>query len=145
LTALLLGPVTTAAMLYGTIYTELAGADLYPPGWVLEPPFILSKSLWKIPAREALLNSRRNLVQLSTLCSFVLLVHLCTSNFSSTSHTMPNTSNEQKISNGDHGERKMRRGRRSWNFVGYTFLISTVAVVFHIIGDSLGLEVWKGQ
>ncbi|PVG04314.1 hypothetical protein CPB86DRAFT_747729 [Serendipita vermifera] len=143
LTALLLGPVTTAAMLYGTLYTEITGADLYPPGWVLEPPFTLSKSLWNMPAREALLSSRRNLVQLSTLCSFVLLVHLCTSNFAPASHIIPNANSEPKISSGDHSERKMRRGRRSWNFIGYTFLISTVAVIFHVLGDSLGLEIWK--
>lgn len=135
LTALLLGPIAAASMLYGTLLTNTPGHAFYPPGWLIEPPVHLTKSQTPIHPNQALLNSRRNLVQLSTLCSFVLLAHICTSNLAS--------------SNGAHwtgeGERRMRKGWRSWSFIGYAISITTAAGLFHFLGDILSWEIWKGN
>lgn len=123
-------------MLYGSLITNKPGRSFHPPGWLIESPAYLSKSFAKIHPREALLNSRRNLVQLSTLCSFVLLTHLCTSNLAS--------------SNGAHtkhedGWKKMKRGWRSWSFIGYAASITVVAVTVHVICNALSLQIWKGE
>jgi dolichol kinase len=121
-------------MLYGSLVTNTPGHSFYPPGWLIESPGYLPKSLDQIHPKEALLGSRRNLVQLSTLCSFVLLAHISTSNLAS--------------SNGAHwtreGERKMRKGWRSWSFIGYAVSITIVAALFHFIGDVFAWEFWKG-
>jgi hypothetical protein len=133
LTALLLGPITVAGMLYGTLISEYSSNSLYPQGWLIEAPKYLHKSMGPIHPREALLNSRRNLVQLSTLCAFVLLTHICTSRLSK-----PNKAASTE------SERKTRKGMRSWNLVCYVALISTMAVAFHVACDVMGLEIWKG-
>lgn len=128
LTALLLGPYVAASMLYGSITTP--NLPLRPLEWLVDEPAVLSKSILNLSARSALLNSRRNLVQLTTLCSFVLLVHLFTSRRVDVDRPLASTS---KI-----------RGWRSWAFVGYSLLITVAAIVFHVVCDVLELEVWTG-
>ena len=141
LTALLLGPVTVASMLYGTLISEYPNNSLYPRGWLIEAPKYLYKSMDPIRPRDALLDSRRSLVQLSTLCAFVLLTHMCTSRLAN--------SKKVALANGStsnsESERKVRKGMRSWNFVCYATLIPTVAVTFHVACDVLDLEIWKGE
>ena len=131
LTALLMGPYAAVSMLYGSLTTP--NLPLRPPSWLVEAPATLPYSALKMPAREALLCARRNLVQLTTLCSFVLLVHLCTSK----------QVNLSRINAGFWFPK--RRGRRSWLFVGYSLLISAAAVAFYIVSNMLSLNIWKGM
>lgn len=131
LTALLMGPYAAVSMLYGSLTTP--NLPLRPPSWLVEAPATLPHSALKMPAREALLCARRNLVQLTTLCSFVLLVQLCTSKHVDLS----------RIKAGFWCPKT--RGRRSWLFVGYSLLISAAVVTFHIVSDMLSLNVWKGM
>lgn len=126
LTALLMGPYAAVSMLYGSLTTP--SLPLQPPSWLIDAPAILPQSTSKLPPREALLCARRSLVQLTTLCSFVLLVQLCTSK----------QVNLSRIN-------AKKRGRRSWRFVGYSLLISATAVTFHIVSDMLSLNIWKGM
>jgi dolichol kinase len=128
LTALLMGPYAAVSMLYGSLTTP--DQPLRPPSWLVEAPTTLPQPTPKMPAREALLCARRNLVQLTTLCSFVLLAHLC-------------TSKQVHIKAGSWPPKK--RGRRSWFFVGYSLLISAAAVTSHIVFDRLSLSIWKGM
>ncbi|CAG7849583.1 Dolichol kinase sec59 [Serendipita indica DSM 11827] len=134
LTALLLGPITAASMLYATILTDISDGPYYPAGWLVDPPLYLSKSPHRLTPREALLNSRRSLVQFSTLCAFVLLTHLCTSNI---------TTIRPKHDDPKDGERRMKRGLRSWAFVGYAISISAISVLFHVACDAMELAIWK--
>ncbi|KAG8753003.1 hypothetical protein FRC14_006525 [Serendipita sp. 396] len=138
LTALLLGPIVAASMLYGTITVDVAQDSYYPPGWTIESPLYLPKSHDKIFPRQALINGRRNLVQLSTLCAFVLLTHLFTSNLPA--FRAKETASEN---HGPGWERRMRKGRRSWLFVGYATVVSTTAVAFHVLCDSVNFQIWK--
>jgi len=131
LTALLMGPYAAVSMLYGSLTTT--DQSLRPDAWLVEAPATLPHSTSKLPAREALLCARRNLVQLTTLCSFVLLVQLCTSKQVDLS----------RIKTGFWFPKL--RGRRSWLFVGYSLLISTAAVTFHIASDMLSLNIWQGM
>lgn len=131
LTALLMGPYAAVSMLYGSLTTP--NLPLRPTSWLVEAPATLPRSTPNLPAREALLCARRNLVQLTTLCSFVLLVQLCTSK----------QVNLSRIKAGFWCPKT--RGRRSWLFVGYSLLISAAAVTFHIASDILSLNIWQGK
>lgn len=89
--ALLLGPLLASGMLHATL-TQLSTfpASALNKGWVIESPLVLpSTPVRRVPgmgtdviatdaikALSALATSRRNLVQLFTLCSFVLLVQM---------------------------------------------------------------------
>jgi len=126
-----MGPYAAVSMLYGSLTTP--SLPLPPTSWLVEAPATLPHSTPKMTAREALLCARRNLVQLTTLCSFVLLVQLCTSKQVDLS----------RIKAGFWFPKK--RGRRSWLFVGYSLLISAAAVTFHIVSDMLSLNIWQGM
>jgi len=89
--ALLLGPLIASGMLHATL-TQLSHtpASAVNRGWAIESPLVLpSTPMRRLPgmgtgiiatdaikALSALATSRRNLVQLFTLCSFVLLVQM---------------------------------------------------------------------
>ncbi|KAF7375160.1 Dolichol kinase [Mycena sanguinolenta] len=78
LTGLLLGPFISAALLW----TALAPSegDGIPAGWAIEPPFRLpARNVRALPPHEALIRARYNLVSLSILTSFILLLHVCAS------------------------------------------------------------------
>src|SRR5258706_1648836 len=126
-----MGPYAAVSMLYGSLTTP--NLPLRPTSWLVEAPASLPNSTSRMPAREALLCARRNLVQLTTLCSFVLLVQLCTSK----------QVNLSRIKAGFWFPKS--RGRRSWLFVGYSLLISAAAVTFHIASDVLSLNIWQGM
>ena len=78
LSGLLIGPLIASAELYTTLKTVSAGRPLLPPEWRVDPTmFPLSDP--KLTQAEALVVSRRALVDLATVCSTVLLVHVCAS------------------------------------------------------------------
>jgi hypothetical protein len=78
LTALLIGPGLAASMLYQTTILSSQALPYRSPAWLIEPPYTSNLTP---SALTALVHSRRALVQLTTLCSFVLLLHLIASSF----------------------------------------------------------------
>jgi len=80
LTGLLFGPLIASALLYSVLQqTQVASSSPLPPSWRIEPPAHLSNSKSPLTAIEALLLSRYSLIDLSTLCSTILLFHVCAS------------------------------------------------------------------
>ena len=75
-TALLIGPGLAASMLYQTTILSSQALPYRSPSWLIEPPYT---SELTPSALTALMYSRRALVQLTTLCSSLLLVHLIAS------------------------------------------------------------------
>ncbi|KAF8207184.1 hypothetical protein K438DRAFT_1755875 [Mycena galopus ATCC 62051] len=78
LTALLLGPLVSAALLC-TALAPTEG-DGIPNGWAIEPPFRLpARNTRALPPHEALVRARYNLISLSILTGAILLLHVCAS------------------------------------------------------------------
>ncbi|ODN75059.1 hypothetical protein L202_06278 [Cryptococcus amylolentus CBS 6039] len=91
--ALLLGPLVASALLHASLSQLFSypSSPLPHENWKIENPLVLPTTplrrdvdptrgpIETIRALSALATSRRNLVQLFTLCSFVLLVHLARS------------------------------------------------------------------
>jgi dolichol kinase len=127
-----------------------------------------------IRALSALVTSRRNLVQLFTLCSFVLLVHLAWSlrlevrlikrasqpPETPASSTMERDSSEPRHATGGSsamssspnptavsGTYWLRRGewRRTKSVVGFSFLVTGGCVVVKIVTALIGRGVWSGE
>ncbi|KAF5326874.1 hypothetical protein D9619_004376 [Psilocybe cf. subviscida] len=79
-TGLLLGPLIAASFLYSSIkQVSDASSSTLPSGWRIEPPVTLSTSNLHLSAIHAALLSRYSLVQLSTFCSAIMLIHVCAS------------------------------------------------------------------
>ena len=182
--ALLLGPLLASAMLH-TAFSKLATspASAVPEGWMIEPPLVLpSTPVRRLPhlptglepsdaikALSALATSRRNLVQLFTLCSFVLLVQLGWSlrlelrlakshsapsvALLSPTHAMQREGSDQFKSvaaaadSGTTGTYWLRQGkwRRNLSAVGLGFAVTAGCIVVKVATAYIGHGVWSGE
>lgn len=152
--ALLLGPLVASALLHAALSTLASAPEsAVPDGWMIETPLVLTSTPIRtvsgrtalaptdaIRALSALATSRRNLVQLFTLCSFVLLVQLSWS-----------LRLEFKLHrNGDRsdgGTYWLRRGewKRNGSVVGFAFLVTGGCLVVKIFTAYIGRGVWSGE
>ena len=81
-TGLLLGPIIATALLICALrmlHGSPSPENWLPEGWKVEPRIELHNSPEAPTTLQALVLARQNLVNLSTLCSTILLVHVCSS------------------------------------------------------------------
>lgn len=181
--ALLLGPLIASGMLHDTLRRLTAAhPHLRPRIWEIEAPLVLDSTPVRssilytsdtIKALSALATSRRNLVQLFTLCSFVLLVHLVRSlllevklskrvqspSAGPASHVQPNSatlsaSMERESSDtsryadsGGTGTYWLKRGewKRTSSAVGFACLVTLGCIGVKIVTAIIGHGVWSGE
>lgn len=171
--ALLLAPLIASAMLHDS-FTQLSRPPTswsFP--WMIEPPLVLDSTpilprhidptlpLDLVKAYSALATSRRNLVHLFTLSSFVLLVQLIwslrlevkQSKIGTLGHhtAMPSAAMERDSSDSGRsttlsGTFWLKKGewRRNLSVVGFAFLVTGVCVVVKIVTALVGHGVWRG-
>ncbi|BEI97182.1 hypothetical protein CcaverHIS631_0207710 [Cutaneotrichosporon cavernicola] len=169
--ALLLSPLTAAAMLHGAL-TRLAAqpptATL--PGWAIEQPLIIPSTpvrriTDKIPGPvapgsegdairglSALAIARRNLVQLFTLLSFVLLIQLTHSlrHEIKLARAVPGSPTMGSGSESDTPSRPQRaywrkygEWRRNRSVIAFAFFVTGCCVVVKIATAYIGHGVWS--
>lgn len=166
-----MSPLTAAAMLHGALIrlaSEPAIATL--PGWVIEQPIVIPTTpiRWisstvphtatdAIRALSALAIARRNLVQLFTLCSFVLLVQLTWSlrhEIRLTRGLVTPTSSPPMgtILLDDHDREArshstywLRRGelKRNVSVIGFAFFVTGCCVIVKIVTAYFNRGVWS--
>lgn len=165
--ALLLGPLVACGLLHAA-FSQLAAQveSPLPPGWKIELPLVLPNTPLRAPtlpatdvnrALSALATSRRNLVQLFTLLSFVLLVHLTRSlslerTLSRNTTTPPSASMEREPSdymraNVGIGTYWLKRGetRRDISAVMFSFVVTLGCIGVKILTAWIGRGVWSGE
>ncbi|KAL1411019.1 dolichol kinase [Vanrija albida] len=181
--ALLLCPVVAAGLLHAALLRLSAEPDkAVLPGWVVEEPLVIATTPIRrisatVPrgssdvtrALSALAISRRNLVQLFTLLSFVLLVQLTwslrqevvrarssvangtpTAASAAADKTATDTSDASgKPAAAPHpvlpGTYWLRRGelRRNLSVIGFAFLVTSCCVVVKIVTARIDYGVWS--
>jgi len=171
--ALLLAPLIAAGMLHASL-AHLSGAphSPLPKEWNIESPLVLHSTPIRffqgitlfptdaIRALSALATSRRNLVQLFTLCSFVLLVHLARSLHleikqakAAVRSTSPvpgdGVSMERDLTgtSSNTGTYWLKRGewKRTKSVVGFSFLVTICCLGFKVVTAYIGRGVWSGE
>ncbi|KAK4686360.1 hypothetical protein P7C73_g3762, partial [Tremellales sp. Uapishka_1] len=174
--ALLLAPLVASAMLHVSL-SQLASEPLsaISPGWMIESPLVLPSTPIRrintsspvvvtdaIRALSALVTSRKNLVQLFTLLSFVLLVQLLYSRRrelwlykqASIGPSFPFAPNPMERDGSDFTRPSpiavpnhywLRRGewRRTGSVVGFAFVVTAGCVVVKIVTAYIGRGVWS--
>ncbi|WWD01023.1 hypothetical protein V866_007961 [Kwoniella sp. B9012] len=175
--ALLLGPLVASALLHAAL-TQLSNNPESPlPGnWNIEFPLVLPSTPIRkfansldtppsntIKALSALVTSRRNLVQLFTLCSFVLLVHLTRSlhleikqskqspltplspQIGSVNLERDNSDHAKLFAQQSSGTYWLRLGewKRTRSVVGFAFLVTGCCVIVKIVTAIIGRGVWS--
>ncbi|EFI27930.1 dolichol kinase [Coprinopsis cinerea okayama7 len=134
-TGLLLGPLIATSVLISSIHTRSTSAEPLPKDWLIEPPRVLPGLS---SAMDALVLSRHSLVNLSTFCATILLIHVCASWWLEGLYT--------KGTNKPEGERASvprSEGRRFWYYALFTVTVSLLMVVLKITFSQSGIGIWK--
>ena len=156
-------------MLHATLTQLAAWPDTaLNPGWAIEAPLVLSSTPIRhvpgmvqqlvpsdaIKALSALATSRRNLVQLFTLCSFVLLVQLSWSlrleiklarKMTESSPSPADKDNADPLRTPAWGTYWLRKGqlRRNVSAVAMAFLVTAGCILVKIATAYIGHGVWS--
>ncbi|GJJ08274.1 hypothetical protein Clacol_002484 [Clathrus columnatus] len=133
ITALLLAPLIATGMLIDSEYKlRSPHPDLLPKGWVIESPPTLPQTRHPFTALEALVQSRRNLVQLMSLSSMILLVHFYASRRSQTKQT-----------NGSETGLPKTEGSKTMSYVGFTCIVTAAALSLKMIFHHVNIDIWQ--
>nr|XP_018263518.1 dolichol kinase [Kwoniella dejecticola CBS 10117]OBR85676.1 dolichol kinase [Kwoniella dejecticola CBS 10117] len=181
--AIFLGPLVASALLHAALSQLSSNPETPLPGdWNIELPLVLPSTPVRqltnpahnsgkaqtalsisgdtIKALSALATSRRNLVQLFTLCGFVLLVHLVRSlhlEVKQSNQSLDNSENhsrfaiqqqqqqQQQAQSSPSGTYWLRLGewKRTKSVVGFSFLVTGCCVIVKIVTAIVGRGVWS--
>jgi hypothetical protein len=170
--AILLAPMVASAMLHASLSQLATDPDSpLPLGWRIEQPLVLLSTPIRdvgkaygsitdtVRAISALATSRRNLVQLCTLLSFVLMVQLMYSRRHGKrllrSASMPAAENVERdsVDSGRPGTQPsvgqywLRRGelRRNGSVIGFAFIVTAGCIGVKAVTAYVGRGVWSGE
>lgn len=108
--------------------------DLLPKGWFIEGPPTLPQTRRPYTALEALVLSRRNLTQLMSLSSMILLMHFYASR----------RSQSQQLSNNESGIPKTE-GSKTMSYVGFTCIVTAVVLLLKVAFVQMDIDIWQGN
>ncbi|KAI0291918.1 hypothetical protein B0F90DRAFT_1812063 [Multifurca ochricompacta] len=139
ISGLILGPLITSALYYIALKSDTSFFDgtPQPPFWHIEAPWRLTNETPLTPL-QALVLSRRNAVDLGTLCSTALLIHVYASHWFEWRHRK-----QHKVAEGERGSVPRSESRKGWLYVGFTYLVCTFLLGLRFALDSVGVSVWK--
>jgi hypothetical protein len=138
LTGLIFGPLITSALYYVALKFDTLPTDASkPPFWYIEAPWHLGNDTSLTPP-QALALSRRSAVDLSTLCSLTLPVHVCASHWFEWRYRK-----QHKVSEGERGSVPRSEARKMWLYTVFTFLVCAFLLGLRFALDRAGLGIWK--
>ncbi|TFY53040.1 hypothetical protein EVJ58_g9671 [Rhodofomes roseus] len=137
---LLTGPLMSAALLY---LSEKAAAespplDPLPQSWIIERPNVLDGSTYPLTALQALVLSRRNLVDMATVCSTILIVHVIASWMTERRHRR-----KLKVPEGEVSSVPRKETRRTYLSVLFTLSVSLWVLCVRIALSEMRLGIWQ--
>ncbi|KAI9434204.1 Fph type histidine kinase [Lactarius indigo] len=137
-TGLIFGPLITSALYYVALRfdTQAAGTS-QPPIWYIEAPWHLGNDTSLTPP-QALVLSRRNAVDLSTLCSLTLSIHVYASQWFEWRYRK-----QHKVSEGERGSVPRSEARKGWLYTVFTYLVCAFLLGLRFALDRAGLGIWK--
>jgi len=139
-TGLIFGPLITSALYYIALnFDTLPNSASQPPFWYIEAPWRLDNVTSLTPS-QALALSRRNAVDLSTLCSLTLLIHVYASHWFEWRYR-----EQHKVSEGERGSVPRSEARKGWLYIAFTNLVCVFLIGLRFALDRAGLNLWKRQ
>jgi dolichol kinase len=136
MTGLLLAPLISSALL--TIAQKARSAPVLLPGWLIEDPATLPDSPLALPAIDSLILSRYNLVNLATYCSFILMLHVCSSRWFENRYGKSSTAPE-----GERTSVPRNEVRRTIFYALFMFVVTTFNICLRAVLQRCGLRIWQ--
>jgi dolichol kinase len=137
-TGLIFGPLITSALYYASLrFDTLPTGTSQSPFWYIEAPWHFSNDSSLTPP-QALVLSRRNAVDLSTLCSLTLPIHVYASHWFEWRYRK-----QHKVSEGERGSVPRSEVRKGWLYIIFTYLVCAFLLGLRFAFDHAGLGLWK--
>lgn len=133
-----MGPLIAAALLVSSLRLASNPSNPLPAAWLIEAPAELLGQNGNYTALEALVLSRYNLLDLSTFCSSILLLHVCASWWLESRYA---ESTSTLI-----GERRSvprSEALRTWYYIVFTLATSVGAVILKAMFHHCGFGFWQ--
>ncbi|KXN91673.1 Dolichol kinase sec59 [Leucoagaricus sp. SymC.cos] len=139
-TGLLLAPLIALGLLINAARPFMSHSynAVLPSGWIIEAPSELHNLRGSYVATQALLLSRFSLVNLSTLCSTILLLHIYASWWFERRYSKSPSSKD-----GERTSVPRNEGRRAWYYTLFTVAISAGAATARIILNQRRIGIWQ--
>jgi dolichol kinase len=135
---LILGPLITSALYYVALkFDVLPEGTSQPPFWHIEAAR-RSNNETSLTPLQALVVSRRNAVDLSTLCSAALLIHVYASHWFEWRHRK-----RHKVSEGERGSVPRSEARKGRMYVVFTYIVCAFLLGLRFAFDRTRVGVWK--
>ncbi|THH19814.1 hypothetical protein EW146_g1412 [Bondarzewia mesenterica] len=141
LSGLILGPLIASSLLYTSIKSSSPSSPKaipLPSNWYIEPPRSLSNLGIAFTPVQALVLSRRNAVSLATLCSTIILTHVCASAWFEAHH--------RRRTNAVEGERASvprSEARKSSLYILFTFTVCLGLLGLRFLFEQLHVGIWQ--
>lgn len=127
------------ALLYSSLNHLSSGSDiLIPLNWRIEAPFILNNASGTHTALEALILSRFNLIDLSTLCSSILLFQVTSSRWLEDRYLK-----QRELPEGERGSVPRREALRTWYYILFTVVVSLSSLAAKFVLQKLESGIWQ--
>lgn len=145
LTGLLLGPLIASGLLITALRQQghiSANPDykLLPAAWRIEAPIILNDHVLPISVIEALVLSRRNLVNIATVCSTILLAQVVASWWYESRYVLARNAPE-----GERASVPRREGRKLALYVLFMLGSTFAALCVRALAVDAGAGIWQSE
>ncbi|KAJ3567888.1 hypothetical protein NP233_g6075 [Leucocoprinus birnbaumii] len=139
-TGLLLGPLIAMALMINASrpFTSHWYKDILPAGWIIEAPKELHNVRGSYTAPQALLFARYSLVNLSTLCSTIMLLHIYASWWFERRYSITPGAGE-----GERTSVPRNEGRRAWYYTLFTVAVSTAVTTARVMLNERRIGIWQ--
>lgn len=138
LTGILLGPLIASALLHSSLQQKQTASPGLHSFWRIEAPAVLPNSQTPLTALDALILSRRNLVDLATFCSTLLLSQVIASWIFEWRYTGNNNAPD-----GERASVPRQEGRKVGLYVLFTLSATLGALCIKALTLEAGLGIWQ--
>ncbi|KAI0309249.1 hypothetical protein OF83DRAFT_1089205 [Amylostereum chailletii] len=129
---LVLGPLISSAL----CYNALTSSSL--PSWYIEPPLQLNNGGHPYPPLQSLVLSRRAAVNLGTLCSCILLTHVCASHYFEARYRRTH-----RAADGERGSVPRSEMRKWWLYILFTLVVSACLLGARFLFAEARIGIWQ--
>ena len=138
LTGILLGPLIASALLHSSLHQKQTATPGLDSFWRIEEPVVLPNSRTPLTALDAIIHSRRNLVDLATFCSTLLLSQVIASWIFEWKYSLKNNALEDERASVPRQE-----GRKVGLYVLFIFSTTFGALCIKALTLDTGLGIWQ--
>ncbi|KAI6133531.1 Fph type histidine kinase [Pisolithus croceorrhizus] len=138
-TGLLMPPLIAVAFLLSAVRKVASPeAGLLPPGWLIEAPRVLTTGRSSLSALEALILSRRTLVDYAVLCSFILVVQILASSWYEARYRR-----RRSVPEGERGSVPRSEMRRTWLYSAFALVFTLILLVIRFFLAQYHIAIWQ--